>query len=261
MSQQHLRTALITGATSGIGEATARRLARSGNYRLILTGRRSHRLETLKRSLSADYGCDILALVFDVRIRSAVEAALEGLDPEWREIDVLVNNAGLAAGLSHVDKDDPENWERMIDTNIKGLLYVSRSVAGRMIASGRGGHIINIGSIAGVQVYENGAVYCASKHAVHALSQGMREDFLGHGIRVSEVRPGMTETEFSLVRFAGDTVRAHSVYEGVEALTGDDIARTIEWILAQPSHVCINDIEITPTQQANAYYTFRKPQG
>ncbi len=247
------RTALITGATSGIGEATALRLAAAG-YRLILTGRRSHRLEALKRRLS---GTDVLLLNFDVRDRYAVEQTIAQLPAPWQTIDVLVNNAGLAAGLEHIDQGNPDDWDRMIDTNVKGLLYVTRVVAPLMVAQG-GGHIINVGSIAGRQTYENGAVYCASKHAVAALSEGMRIDLLGQGIKVSQVRPGMVATEFSLVRFHGDAPRAEAVYDGVTPLTGDDIARVVEWILAQPPHVTINDIEVMPTRQADAHYTLRK---
>lgn len=251
-----MKTALITGATSGIGEATALRLAALG-YRLILTGRRSHRLETVKRKITAEYQAEVLPLNFDLRERAAVEAAIAGLPEAWRQIDILVNNAGLAAGLEHIDQGDPDDWDRMIDTNVKGLLYITRQVAPLMIASGQGGHIVNIGSIAGRETYENGAVYCASKHAVNALSQGMRIDLLRHGIKVSQVRPGMVNTEFSTVRFHGDRERADAVYNGVTPLTGDDIARVIEWIVTLPPHININDIEVMPDRQADAFYTYR----
>lgn len=251
-----MKTALITGATSGIGEATAQRLAAQG-YRLILTGRRSHRLETLKRRLNNEFpSCQVLVLNFDIRERQAVEIAVASLPNEWQEIDILVNNAGLAAGLEHIDQGDPDDWDRMIDTNVKGLLYITRQIAPLMIARGSG-HIINIGSIAGRQVYENGAAYCASKHAVNALTQGMRIDFLRHGIKVSQIRPGMVNTEFSTVRFHGDTSRAEGVYAGVTPLTGDDIAGVIEWIVTLPPHVNINDIEVMPNRQADAFYTYR----
>lgn len=250
-----MKTALITGATSGIGEATARRFGALG-YRLILTGRRSHRLEAVKRSITADYGVEVLPLTFDIRERAAVESAIAGLPEEWRHIDILVNNAGLAAGLEHIDQGDPDDWDRMIDTNVKGLLYITRQVAPLMIAAG-GGHIVNIGSIAGRETYENGAAYCASKHAVNALSQGMRIDFLKHGIKVSQIRPGMVNTEFSTVRFHGDKERADGVYKGVTPLTGDDIARVIEWIVTLPPHININDIEVMPDRQADAFYTYR----
>lgn len=251
-----MRTALITGATSGIGEATARRFGALG-YRLILTGRRSHRLEAVKRQIVADFAVEVLALTFDIRERAAVEEAIAGLPAEWRDIDILVNNAGLAAGLEHIDEGDPDDWDRMIDTNVKGVLYITRQVAPLMIASGNGGHIVNIGSIAGRQTYENGVAYCASKHAVNALSQGMRIDFLKQGIKVSQVRPGMVETEFSTVRFHGDKERADAVYNGVTPLTGDDIARVIEWIVTLPPHININDIEVMPDRQADAFYTYR----
>lgn len=246
---------MITGATSGIGEATARRLGALG-YRLIITGRRSHRLEQVKRSIEAEYAVEILALSFDVRERDAVERTLGSLSEEWKNIDVLVNNAGLAAGLEHIDEGDPDDWDRMIDTNVKGLLYVTRQVAPLMVAR-RTGHIINIGSIAGRETYENGAVYCASKHAVNALSQGMRIDLLKHGIKVSQIRPGMVNTEFSTVRFHGDRERADAVYTGVTPLTGDDIARVIEWLVSLPPHMNINDIEVMPSCQADAFYTWR----
>lgn len=250
-----MKTALITGATSGIGEATARRLGALG-YRLIITGRRSHRLEQVKRTIEAESAVEVLALTFDVRERGAVERALGGLPEAWKDIDVLVNNAGLAAGLEHIDEGDPDDWDRMIDTNVKGLLYVTRLVAPLMVAR-RTGHIINIGSIAGRETYENGAVYCASKHAVNALSQGMRIDLLKHGIKVSQIRPGMVNTEFSTVRFHGDQARADAVYTGVTPLTGDDIASVIEWLVSLPPHMNINDIEVMPSRQADAFYTWR----
>ncbi|CDN30854.1 Oxidoreductase, short chain dehydrogenase/reductase family [Mucinivorans hirudinis] len=240
------KTVLITGATSGIGEATARRLTEDG-YSVIITGRRADRLEKLGDELQATTLC------FDIRDREQTLTALSLIE----RVDVLVNNAGLAAGLEHIDVGDYRDWEAMIDTNIKGVLWATQAIVPKMIEAG-GGYIVNIGSIAGIQTYENGAVYCASKHAMHALSQGMRIDLLSHNIRVTEIRPGMVETEFSEVRFHGDAERAKGVYKGVEPLTGDDIARTIAWVLSQPPHVNINDIEITPTAQASAYYTFRK---
>ena len=247
--------ALITGATSGIGESTACLFAEQG-WDLILTGRRSVRLKSLKRSLEERYSIEVLALSFDISDRHQIEASLGILPPRFEQIDVLVNNAGLASGLEHIDAGSSMDWEPMIDTNIKGLLYTSRLISGYMIKRGRG-HIVNIGSIAGVQVYENGAVYCATKHAVHAISQGMRIDFLRHGIRVTEIRPGMVETEFSEVRFHGDRERAASVYDGVEALSGDDIAEAIYWAVSQPQHVNIDEIQLTPRQQANSFYVDR----
>ncbi len=248
--------ALVTGATSGIGEATARLFAARG-WNVIITGRRAERLKGFKQELKAEYGVDVLALPFDVRDYHQVAATLGTLPGKWRRIDILVNNAGLAAGLEHINEGDLPDWEAMIDTNIKGLLYVTRVVSNLMIECGSG-HIVNIGSIAGKQVYENGAVYCATKHAVRALSEGMRVDLVRHGIKVTEIRPGMVETEFSEVRFHGDETRAAAVYEGVEPLTAEDIASAILWAVTQPAHVNIDEIAITPQQQANAYYTYRK---
>ncbi len=251
------KTALITGASSGIGAATARVLAASG-YDLVITARRAERLQTLSDELEKDFGIKVLALGFDIRDRIQTESAIGALPRHFRGIDVLVNNAGLASGLDLLDEGDTLDWEKMIDTNIKGVLYITRVVSQGMIERGQGGHIVNIGSIAGTQVYEKGAVYCASKHALHALSEGMRIDLLSHGIRVSEVRPGMVETEFSLVRFHGDQTRADAVYEGVQALSPEDVAGAIGWVVSLPAHVNVNDIVITPTQQANAFYTYRK---
>ncbi len=251
------KTVFITGATSGIGEATARAFADEG-CNVIITGRRYERLRELKKEIEAEYEVEVVPLGFDIRDKHQCEAAVESLPEAFRHIDILVNNAGLAAGLEHIDEGDTNDWEAMIDTNIKGLLYITRLVAERMVLQGSG-HIINIGSIAGTQPYESGSVYCASKHAVHALSQAMRIDLLSYGIRVTEIRPGMVETEFSLVRFHGDQERADNVYKGVTPLTGDDIAEAILWAAGQPAHVNINEIVIMPTQQANAYYTCRKP--
>ncbi len=249
-------TALITGATSGIGEATAHALAAAG-WRVIVTGRRAERLKSLKTELKSTFGADILTLAFDVRDPHQVAASLGTLPGSWRAIDLLVNNAGGALGLEPIDEGDVGDWEQMIDTNVKGLLYVTRIVAPMMVERGRG-HIVNIGSIAGRQVYANGAVYCATKHAVNALSQGMRIDLVRHGIRVTEIRPGMVETEFSEVRFHGDEERAASVYEGVEPLVAEDIADAVMWAVTRPPHVNIDEIVLTPQQQANAYYTHRK---
>ena len=253
------KTALVTGASSGIGTATARALARLG-YDLVITGRRTDRLQKLNDELEREYGVKVHVLGFDIRDHFQTEGALSALPDRFREVDLLVNNAGLASGFEHLDEGDPHDWERMIDTNVKGLLYVTRVVSGWMIRRGKGGHIVNLGSIAGTQAYENGAVYCASKHAVHALSQGMRMDFLSHGIKVTEIRPGMVDTEFSTVRFHGDKKRAAEVYRGVEPLTGDDIAGIVAWVVSLPPHVNINDIEVMPSQQANAYMTFRKQE-
>ncbi|MDE5730853.1 MAG: SDR family NAD(P)-dependent oxidoreductase [Alistipes sp.] len=245
------KQALITGATSGIGRATALRLASLG-YGIIATGRRAERLEALRAEIEAAGGT-CRTLCFDVRDEQACIAALEPLE----RIDLLVNNAGLAAGLEHIDRGSSADWDAMIDTNVKGLLYVTRTVTPKMVAAGSG-HVINIGSIAGTEPYENGAVYCASKHAVHAISQAMRADLLQSGIKVSEIRPGMVETEFSLVRFHGDRRRADDTYRGVTPLTGDDIAEAIAWIVQLPAHMNVNDIVLMPSQQAGAYYTHRK---
>ncbi len=250
------KLALITGATSGIGRATALELANKG-YNLILTGRRSERLESPKSQLTEQHPTiQILTLNFDVRERDTVKEVITSLSPEWQAIDVLVNNAGLASGLEHIYSGDFTDWDKMIDTNIKGVLNITKYVAPYMIARGKG-HIVNIGSTAGTQVYENGAVYCATKHAMHALSQGMRIDFLKHGIKVSEVRPGMVETEFSEVRFHGDESRAAGVYNGLKPLVGEDIASVIGWIVSLPSHVNINDLELSPQAQANSFYVNR----
>ena len=232
------------------------RLARLG-YRLILTGRRKERLDALKTHLEQDFGVEVRALHFDIRDQFAVSAAVESLPEAWGQIDILVNNAGLAAGFEPINEGCLTDWEAMIDTNVKGVLYITRIVSSRMIAR-KSGHIINLGSIAGTQAYANGAVYCASKHALHALSQGMRIDLLPHNIKVTEVRPGMVHTEFSTVRFHSDTQRANNVYKGVEPLVGDDIAAIVEWLVGLPPHMNVNDIEVMPTQQANAYYTHRK---
>lgn len=249
------KVVLITGATSGIGEATARAFAEEG-YKLIITGRRSERLAALKAELKEQFGAEVYLASFDVRDKAMCDAALEALPEAFADIDILVNNAGLAAGLEHINQGDVSDWNAMIDTNVKGLLYITRAVSNRMIARGKGGHIINLGSTAGTQVYENGNVYCATKHAVHALSHSMRIDLLRHRIRVTEIRPGMVETEFSVVRFHGDKERADGVYRGLKPLTGDDVAEAIVWAAMQPDHVNISEIVLTPTAQADSYYKF-----
>lgn len=246
-----MKIALITGATSGIGRATALRLAQD-NFNLIVTGRRLTQLEQLKKEVEVKFKKEVHILNFDIRFREQVDSAIDSLPEHWRKIDVLVNNAGLALGLNHLQDGMVEDWEQMIDTNIKGVLYITRKVAPLMIERG-GGHIVNIGSTAGTQVYENGNVYCASKHAMHALSQAMRMDMLKNNIKVTEVRPGMLETEFSLVRFKGDAEKAKNTYAGLTPLFADDIAETIYFVLTRPAHVCINDIEVTPVSQANAF--------
>lgn len=252
------KTVLITGATSGIGEATAIKFAEASD-RLIITGRRKERLDELTEHLVTTFDVEVLSLCFDVRVKSEVEKHLGSLPDEWKKIDILVNNAGLAVGLGHIDKGDTDDWDRMVDTNVKGLLYVTRAVAPGMVERGSG-HIINISSIAGKEVYENGSVYCASKHAVDALSKAMRIDLLKHGIKVTNIAPGMVETEFSLVRFKGDRDKASAVYTGIQPLRGEDIAEAIHYCTSLPDHVCINDLVITPKAQANATNSYRKTE-
>jgi 3-hydroxy acid dehydrogenase / malonic semialdehyde reductase len=239
---------LITGATSGIGMSTALLFARNGRE-LIITGRRQERLDKLKLQIENEFKVPVTALCFDIRNNDEVVKAIEGLGE--KKISILVNNAGLAAGLSSIQEGNLAHWERMIDTNVKGLLYMTKVVSQRMITQ-REGHIINIGSVAGKEVYANGNVYCATKHAVDALSKAMRIDLLPHGIKVTAVNPGMVETEFSVVRFDGDEERAKKVYMGMKPLTPDDIAETIYWVASRPAHVNINDILIMPSVQANA---------
>lgn len=247
--------ALITGATSGIGKACAEVFAANG-WDLILTGRRKERLNELSKELISRHKVKTQLLHFDVRKHDEVEQSLKSLSAEWKKVNVLVNNAGLASGLSSIQEGDINDWEVMIDTNVKGLLYVTRTVAPWMI-SNKTGHIINVASIAGKQVYPNGNVYCASKFAVDALSQAMRIDMLQHGIRVTNIAPGLVETEFSLVRFKGDDERAKKTYESIKPLSGMDIAEIIYWSASRPAHVNIADVVITPTAQANAYLVNR----
>jgi len=243
-----MKTALITGATSGIGEATARTLAKTG-YRLILCGRRKERLERLVEELKSQ--TELTTLCFDVRYRKAVVGAISSLPPTWNQIDVLINNAGNAHGLAPVQSGDPEDWDAMIDINVKGLLNVSHAIIPGMVERG-GGHIINIGSIAGKETYPQGNVYCASKSAVDAVTKGMRLDLLPHRIKVTGIHPGLVETEFSLVRFKGDTERAKKTYEGMTPLKGEDIADLIDFILSRPAHVQIADMVVFPEAQASA---------
>lgn len=250
------KTIMITGATSGFGRAIAVRFAKYG-FDIIITGRRTDRLGGLEKELLMYGKIRVLALNFDVRKQPDVESAINKLPEEWKSIDILVNNAGLAAGLGHIDKGLIDDWDRMIDTNVKGLLYVTRAVAPLMVAR-KSGHIINIGSIAGKGAYENGNVYCATKSAVDSLSKSMRIDLLKDNIKVTHVAPGMAETEFSLVRFHGDAEKASAVYKGYNALTADDIADVVYYCATLPAHVCINDVVITPTQQASVNYNYRK---
>ena len=243
------KTAIITGATAGIGEATAIEFANLG-YNLILTGRRKDRLENLKSNLESDYGASVSIHSFDIRQKSEVESFCRNEIGE-QAIDVLVNNAGLASGLSPLHNGDVEDWEKMIDTNVKGMLYITREIAPRMIEA-KSGHIINVGSIAGIEVYPNGNVYCATKHAVHAISEGLRKELYDKNIKVTNVAPGLVETEFSIVRFHGDENRASTVYDGMEPLTGKDIAECIVFATTRPKHVNVADMLVLPTCQGSA---------
>ncbi len=257
MSSLQDRIVLITGASSGIGEATAVAMARAG-ARLILTARRKERLEKLARVLKEQHSTETHIHAFDVRKQKDVQSFMDDLPPAWKAIDVLVNNAGLGRGLDKLHEGRIEDWEEMIDTNVKGLLYVSRTVIPGMVKRGRG-HIINIGSIAGHEVYPGGNVYCATKHAVDALTKGMRIDLVDTPIKVSTVDPGLVETEFSMVRFKGDAARAKKVYEKIVPLTGRDIAEVIVFIASRPEHVNIAETIVFPTHQASASMVFRKP--
>lgn len=238
--------ALITGATSGIGKASALLLGQNG-FDLIITGRTQEAIDATAAELS---DARVLPLAFDVRDRAAVDANLGALPPAWRDVDVLVNNAGLALGRDLLHEGDPADWDTMIDTNVKGLLYITRAVSPRMIER-RKGHIVNLGSIAGKEVYKAGAVYNATKFAVEALTRGMRIDFLPHNIRVTSICPGAVRTAFSLTRFRGDHTKADAVYEGFEPLRAEDVADAILWAVTRPPHVCINDLLIMPTAQAD----------
>jgi len=244
--------ALITGATSGFGKATAIRFAEHG-YNVILTGRREERLNELEDYIKENFEVDVLTLCFDVRNREETINELNAIPHDWKDVTVLVNNAGLAAGLSTIQDGDIDDWETMIDTNLKGLLYVTRTVSPWMIKNNKG-HIINIGSIAGKEVYPKGNVYCATKFAVDALSQAMRIDMLPHGIRVTAIHPGAAETEFSLVRYHGDAEKAKSVYAGYEPLIADDIADIAYFAASRPAHVVLNEILVTPTAKAATTY-------
>lgn len=244
------KIALITGASAGIGKATAKLLAMN-DYNIIITGRRLERLKELQSEIKSESGANVLILNFDIRSREAVEEALESLPSEWREIDVLVNNAGLAVGLHHINDGIVDDWERMIDTNIKGLLYISREISNGMVQR-RKGHIVNISSIAGKEAYEKGNVYVATKHAVDSLSRAMRIDLVSHGVKVTNIAPGAVDTEFSTVRFKGDRKKAESVYKGFTPLYAEDVAEAVLFAVGRPPHVNINDLSIMPTAQASA---------
>ncbi len=251
----HGKTVLITGASSGIGAACARKFAEAG-ARVILLARRRERLLQLAEHLHSRWAAETHVLVCDVRNRSQVEQALNSLPPEWATVDILINNAGLARGLAPIHEGAYEDWEEMIDTNLKGLLYVSRTLLPRMVARGEG-MVINIASIAGREVYPNGNVYCATKHAVRALSEAMRIDLNGTNIRVVNIDPGLVETEFSLVRFRGDSEQARKVYEGLQPLSADDVADVALFCATRPPHVVIADVLILPTAQANTWRVHR----
>jgi NADP-dependent 3-hydroxy acid dehydrogenase YdfG len=250
------KLALVTGASSGIGAACARQFATAG-ARLILSARRADRLEQLAAELRGSFGSEVLTLPLDVRDRPAVEAALTKLPAEWQAIDLLINNAGLSRGLDKLYEASIDDWEEMIDTNVKGLLYVSRAVIPGMVARGRG-HVVNVGSIAGRQTYPAGNVYCASKAAVKALSEGLKIDLLGTPVRVSEIQPGLVNTEFSSVRFHGDRPRADAVYQGLTPLSGEDIAEIILFLVTRPAHVNISEVLVVPTDQATPTLVHRQ---
>ncbi len=248
----------ITGATAGFGEACAYKFASNG-YDLILNGRRTDRLQILADALVKKYNVAVLQLPFDVQKEKEVFESIHHIPAEWKAIDVLINNAGLAMGRDYFEEGDLNDWNVMIDTNVKGFLYVGKAVSQLMAARGQG-HIINMGSVAGKQLYEKGNVYCATKYAVDAISQGMRIDLLRHNIKVTSINPGAAETEFSLVRFKGDETTAKKIYDGLKPLTAEDVAEVIYYCTTLPPHVCINDLSITCLQQANAIYFNRQPR-
>jgi NADP-dependent 3-hydroxy acid dehydrogenase YdfG len=246
---------LITGATSGFGEAAAHKFAQNG-WDLVITGRRKDRLDALESVLKEKYNADVFSLHFDVRNKEEVKNAVASLTGKWKNIDVLLNNAGLAAGRGPIQEGIYEDWDQMIDTNVKGLLYMIREISPLMIERKKG-HIINVASLAGWETYGGGNVYCGTKHAVRAISRSARIDLVQYNIKVSVISPGAAETEFSLVRFKGDAKKADSMYEGYEPLTAEDVAESIYFIASQPPHVNIEEILIQPTAQANATITHK----
>lgn len=250
------KIAFITGATAGFGKACAEKFAAEG-YQLIINGRRADRLQQLAEELQSRYSIQVIQLPFDVREEQRVFQSIGSLPAEWQSIDVLINNAGLALGRDYFEEANLEDWNTMVDTNIKGFMYVAKAVA-KLMAVNKRGHIINMGSIAGKQVYEKGNAYCATKFAVDAFNQAMRIDLLRHNIRVTGIHPGAAETEFSLVRFKGDADTAKSVYNGIQPLTAADVADIIYYCASLPAHVCINDLVVTCTQQADTIYFNRK---
>ena len=246
---------LITGATSGFGKACAEKFSADGDN-IIITGRRKERLEEVQDELEKKFSIKILPLVFDVRDKKTVFSTLQNIPDEWKKIDVLINNAGLALGRDYFEDADLDDWETMIDTNVKGLLYVTKAILPFMITRKRG-HIINVGSVAGKEVYEKGNVYCASKHSVDAISKALRIDLLRHQIKVTAIHPGAAETEFSLVRFKQDKAQAKKIYEGYTPLSAEDVADIIFYCASAPTHVCINDLVVTCVAQANSFYLYK----
>jgi len=256
MTDINQKIVFVTGSSSGIGKSCARIFAKNG-AKLLLCARRLDRLEKFAHQLKSEFGTKSYSFQLDVRDRTAVDKALEDLPDEWKNIDILVNNAGLARGLSKLHEGSIDDWVEMIDTNIKGLLYISRKIVPWMVNRDRG-DIINIGSVAGHEVYPSGAVYCASKHAVDAITRGLRMDLLGTAIRVCTVDPGLVETEFSIVRFHGDNVKADNVYKGIQPLTGDDIAETVFYCASRPAHIQIAEVVMFPTAQRSATIVHRE---
>ena len=250
------KTILITGATSGFGKAIAFKFAENG-HNLVITGRRKILLEEVAKELITTYNVEVLPLCFDVRKVKEVEEAIANLPGKWKQIDVLVNNAGLAAGLNPIHQGAVDDWERMIDTNVKGLLYMTRFISPLMVDRNQG-HIINIGSVAGKEVYPMGNVYCASKFAVDAITKTTRIDLVAHNIKVTQIAPGAANTEFSLVRFKGDKSRADSVYNGFTPLSAEDVAGVVYYVTTLPAHVNINDLVLMPTAQASAVNFHKK---
>lgn len=251
-----MKTILITGATAGIGEAIARVFARA-NYRVILNGRRTDRLAALQSELERDFGASVLSLAFDVRDNDAIRKALNSLDDTWKQIDILVNNAGLALGRAPIHEGNPADWDTVIDTNIKGVLYMTRAISPQMVER-KSGHIINIGSIAGKDTYRDGNVYCLTKHAVDTLTKATRIDLLEHGVRVTQISPGIAETEFLEVRHKGDSAKAAEIYARQSTLRAADVAETVYFAATRPPHVNINDLVVTHSAQANSFYSDKK---
>lgn len=249
------KIALVTGASSGIGAATARAFAAAG-AKLILTARRQERLQQLAAELQEQFNTETLLLTFDVRVRESVISELSNLPLAWQGVDILVNNAGLSRGLSKLYEGSIDDWEEMIDANVKGLLYVTRTIVPGMVARGQG-HVVNIGSIAGRAAYPGGNVYCASKAAVRTISEGLKQDLLGTPVRVTDIEPGLVETEFSIVRFHGDEQRANKVYENLTPLTAADVADVVLFVVTRPPHVNISELLLVPTDQANATLVYR----